>query len=524
MNRAIVWIGVVTGIAVAVAGCGSDDPQQTTHAAPAAHTPPQTPAELYSAYCEVCHGASGAGDGDAAYLLDPKPRNFRLAQFRLISTDNGVPTEQDLARTIERGMPGTPMPPWPQLSEAQRLELARYVLGLAREGLIEKAMARGATRQDAETAAARKLQPGAVIAAQPPAAEYSADELRASFVELCATCHAEDGTGRDDPAWRTAEGHPLRSRNFAGGVFKGGRDPVDLYRRIAAGMPGSPMPGFAAIPPDQIWRMVRYIESLSDPAAQERAWVRSQRLEARAGGIPTAFDGWDALPATELALLPLWSDARAVTHVSVRAAYDAERIAVMLEWSDPEPDAGAGVADFSDGAAVQWSTAADPPLFAMGDPGREIRLWHWRAQWTEPAQAAPAVADGRSTADVFYADQHGWTWGTNIADDGAFLTAAAADNAIAAAPAAGGMELSARRFGTLEARRGDGRQVAVTAAWSGGRWRAVFVGPRAVEGAPVADGAELSVAFAVWNGQADDRNGKKSVTIWQRLVLAGGAR
>jgi hypothetical protein len=28
------------------------------------------------------------------------------------------------------------------------------------------------------------------------------------------------------------------------------------------------------------------------------------------------------------------------------------------------------------------------------------------------------------------------------------------------------------------------------------------------------------VGFAVWNGSAGDRDGKKSVTIWQELVLA----
>jgi hypothetical protein len=32
-------------------------------------------------------------------------------------------------------------------------------------------------------------------------------------------------------------------------------------------------------------------------------------------------------------------------------------------------------------------------------------------------------------------------------------------------------------------------------------------------------GARVPVAFAVWNGSAGDRDGKKSVTIWQELVL-----
>ena len=32
-------------------------------------------------------------------------------------------------------------------------------------------------------------------------------------------------------------------------------------------------------------------------------------------------------------------------------------------------------------------------------------------------------------------------------------------------------------------------------------------------------GTTVPVAFAVWNGSAGDRDGKKSVTIWQDLVL-----
>jgi DMSO reductase family type II enzyme heme b subunit len=35
----------------------------------------------------------------------------------------------------------------------------------------------------------------------------------------------------------------------------------------------------------------------------------------------------------------------------------------------------------------------------------------------------------------------------------------------------------------------------------------------------LAPGDRVPVAFAVWNGSAGDRDGKKSVTIWQELLL-----
>jgi hypothetical protein len=35
----------------------------------------------------------------------------------------------------------------------------------------------------------------------------------------------------------------------------------------------------------------------------------------------------------------------------------------------------------------------------------------------------------------------------------------------------------------------------------------------------LAPGTVVPVAFAVWNGSAGDRDGKKSVTIWQELAI-----
>src|SRR5690242_19051138 len=46
--------------------------------------------QLYQKYCVICHGATGEGNGPAAMMLDPRPRNFRLGKFRLITSGNGI--------------------------------------------------------------------------------------------------------------------------------------------------------------------------------------------------------------------------------------------------------------------------------------------------------------------------------------------------------------------------------------------------------------------------------------------------
>jgi len=44
------------------------------------------------------------------------------------------------------------------------------------------------------------------------------------------------------------------------GQYRGGRRPVDLYRRIYAGIKGTPMPGASSsLKPEEIWDIVNYV-------------------------------------------------------------------------------------------------------------------------------------------------------------------------------------------------------------------------------------------------------------------------
>ena len=72
--------------------------------------------KLYAQHCAACHGQNGDGQGVAAAYLFPKPRDFRAGRFRLVSTTNGIPTLEDIEAVLQRGMPGSSMPPWAHLS------------------------------------------------------------------------------------------------------------------------------------------------------------------------------------------------------------------------------------------------------------------------------------------------------------------------------------------------------------------------------------------------------------------------
>jgi DMSO reductase family type II enzyme heme b subunit len=429
---------------------------------------------LFQENCAVCHGTQGRGDGIAAYLLNPKPRDFEMGLYRLVSTDNGRASESDIARTITQGMPGTSMPPWPNLSKTETRGLAQYLLKFRKRALTDRALARGKDPVAAEAWALKRSRPGTEIeipAAPPPA---SPDELKSSFIELCASCHADDGTGKNDPSWRTETGFPIVSRNFRRGVFKGGRDDESLYRRIAAGMPGTPMPGYALVPPEQIWNMVRYIQSLSDPQEQEDAWVDQEEIVVRrAAKLPSVNDAiWQSVTPTKMALLPLWAGDGAIQKTRLRAIHTKTHLAVLLEWDDPSRDLAERSDAFPDGAALQLSSDSSPPPFAMGHPGAPVELWHWqtRSKNRKPGRAG---------------------------------------------------EYSAEQFGTLTDRAPDAESVHVASVWKDGRWRLMF--SRALHTKRTNDlelrAETLSVAVALWDGRLGDRNGKKSVSTWHPIIL-----
>ncbi|MBI3108144.1 MAG: c-type cytochrome [Candidatus Rokubacteria bacterium] len=89
--------------------------------------PSETPERLargkavYVKRCLACHGEKGDGKGPVAPYLEPRPRDFVAASFKLRTTESGEPpTDEDLFRVVTRGVPGTAMAGWTTLSEQER--------------------------------------------------------------------------------------------------------------------------------------------------------------------------------------------------------------------------------------------------------------------------------------------------------------------------------------------------------------------------------------------------------------------
>ena len=483
---------------------------------------------LYEKHCAVCHGVQGDGQGEAAYLVQPKPRNFRAGKYRLVSSDNLQPTQEDLFRTISNGMPGTPMPSWAQLPESDRRALADYVLQLNRTGWYDRGIELGYSQAEASNYAAEMTDPGEpiTIPPEPEAHEEGLREGRQYYLTACANCHGQNGEGRQDPTWRTAEGFPTWSRNLKEGIFKGGRVGEQLYLRFLTGLPGTPMPS-GTLAGEKVWHVVHYVQSLSDPAAQEQAQIRATeiaapRLQTVPGG-PRA-PGWETVPSTRIALMPLWWHDGYIDSVRVKAAHDGQRLALLLEWADATRDGG-GVRQqsFPDGAAVQLTASPEPPLFAMGQAGEPVNIWHWKALWSEDQKAFQDVdaAFPNMVADAYYGSEKGWQAGP--LQDTTYRPAADFHNLVASSERTVAVEdANAAGFGTLASQPSGKQNLQGTAHWQEGVWRLQLVreldSPDA-EDISIRPGGKLSIAFAVWDGSAGDRNGQKSVSIWNTLNL-----
>ncbi len=96
---------------------------------------------LYRQHCVHCHGINGDGRGPTALFLNPYPRDYRQGVFKFKSTYTSArPTEEDLHRIMVNGIPGTAMPSFSLLPEAEIEALVEYVKYLSIRGQMETAL------------------------------------------------------------------------------------------------------------------------------------------------------------------------------------------------------------------------------------------------------------------------------------------------------------------------------------------------------------------------------------------------
>lgn len=231
----------------------------------------RTPEDLYARFCASCHGEKGDGDGVASRFLFPRPRNLRRDFFRIVSTENAIPSVEDIAIVIRYGMPGTSMRDFDELSPQELFGLAQLVIKMRREGvqdrLLEEYQKLDEEISPEELRSVAEIQstpgPRVAIPLTPSFSEELLARGRAAYNELgCSNCHGVEGTNHSDLALWDDWGFPNPPRNLRHDLFKGGESFAELYLRIRLGMPGTAHPACLSAPPDQATALVIFCQSL----------------------------------------------------------------------------------------------------------------------------------------------------------------------------------------------------------------------------------------------------------------------
>jgi len=257
-------------------------------------------------------------------------------------------------------------------------------------------------------------------------------------------------------------------------------------------------------------------------AASQATSLHALRVD-RDPGLDPSTQVWDRAREVEEVELPLTAQQTtypfgggSIPTIRVRALHYKARLYLRLEWHDGTRDDTTGsVEKFSDAVAVEFPAqpGSSVPSICMGQADGGVNIWQWRAD----RQRAP-VESPRGTHPNGYVDLYPST-------NDLYFPARKAVNPYANPRGGPAQDLVAQGFGTI----GPAAAQAVTAhgvfegRYETGRWAVVFARPFGSPG----DGQpafrvkeETDVAFAVWNGSAGDRNGKKSVSQFAKLSIS----
>jgi mono/diheme cytochrome c family protein len=276
-------------------------------------------------HCHGVSG-DGAGPTAEYFDIKPRDYRQGLFKFTSTRNMDKA-RRDDLYRTVRYGIPGTYMPSFLLFKDDELGAIVEYIRWLSMRGEFEQKVdiefeaeqyttdaiaqrRKGGEDQakidsalntfitndlprissdksdDLVTAWNTAEQPDALIVPKKsrtpdsPESRERGRKLFVSDVAKCAQCHGPAGRGDGpqtedyqlipgstkkfkEPGLFDAWDHPIKPRDLTSGIYRGGRRPLDIYRRIYSGIKGTPMPPFgSALKDEEIWDLVNYAMSL----------------------------------------------------------------------------------------------------------------------------------------------------------------------------------------------------------------------------------------------------------------------
>lgn len=286
--------------------------------------------KVYTRHCWPCHGEEGAGDGPAAEILEPRPRNFVSALFKLRTTSTGnLPVDEDMFKTITRGMPGSAMPSFANLLKEEEIWQVIYYLKTFSEYFADSSL--DPTKFVVNIGNAPQSTPALIEKGR---AVYEKGE--------CFKCHGNEGRGNGESAMELTdqEGYRILPRNLTKGwKFRGGTDVKDIYTRFTTGMDGTPMPSFIDnLTDEERWNLSLYVKSIIKERDLTGSMVRGFYIPS---DLPTDPDDpiWNSVASLEISLAgqiiwkPRWL-IPSVDSMYISAIFNDSEIAFKLVYDD----------------------------------------------------------------------------------------------------------------------------------------------------------------------------------------------
>ena len=440
--------------------------------------------KAYIQFCVHCHGFEGKGNGKASSYLSPPPRDLSLGIFKFRSTpSNAIPRNEDLYRTIKKGIPGTAMPAWGDiLTEETLVSLVEYIKYFS-------------DRFQMETPDF-KIYAGL----EPPYEKYSIDKGRILYKELrCQRCHGEKGnrSGRLENKLTDAWGNPSVVYDLKKpGLYKAGFSSEEIYHTLVTGLDGTPMSAYDYVKPENLWHLVHFLQSQQKiepiPSLRMLQKIISYQTSKKIDLSPEA-PVWKGVKRLPVKLRGLQSVSGQVSIIHIQSIHNLEQIAFRLQWKDETPDTANSETDFyMDAVALQFSALSKfgSIYYGMGERKKPVNIWHWKADSFQKVYGQSLAINKRVAVNPF---------GEKPVE-----------------------EMNASGFGALTVQSQEDQQLMGKGMWKNDRWTVVFLRDLRT-GSPFdvqfKGSVNALVAFALWDGKKKEKNANKKVSFWQQIEI-----
>jgi len=224
-----------------------------------------------------------------------------------------------------------------------------------------------------------------------------------------------------------------------------------------------------------------------------------------------------------------------VQEVSIRGFHNGETIFFGIKWSDDSKnDRAIAHAQFRDAVGLMFPletvkviSPEKPFSPRMGDRGKPVNIWHWKADWEKEL----SVAGGKEHMEDEYPNMF-TDFDFNPNPIGFHSESYESASLMAGGISAGSLlslgnrgssveDLNAIGFGTLTSQ--EHQDVKGKGSWSNGKWDVVIYRPMTTpdeNDVQFVPGMSTFLNTAVWNGIEGDRNGQKSISLrWRPLKI-----